>query len=107
LNQAFIPFVLQHRENEIEVMHDDFKENVAAIKRNLLRFINVLYTSYLNRYVKKEQPPLNPFYSFHTYKLHTIYHETKKSINKSTVTAYVYALPIETVFKIVFKNQKP
>lgn len=96
-NEIMLEHVLAKTENEIVALHETFAEHSHALKNNLARFINKLYTSYIECFVRKEKAhkDYNAPYREHLYALHGMYFRMRHAsirINKKIVTDYVWGL---------------
>ena len=96
-NEIMLEHVLAKTENKIVSLNDAYVENAKALKRNLTRFINTLYTNYMDCFVRKEKAhkDFNAPYREHLYALHGMYLQMRHAsirINKKIVTDYVWGL---------------
>jgi hypothetical protein len=96
-NEIMLEHVLAKTENKIVALNESFVENANALKRNLARFINTLYTNYIECFVRKEKAhkDYNAPYRVHLYALHGMYLQMRHvsiRINKKIVTDYVWGL---------------
>jgi hypothetical protein len=96
-NEIMLEHVLAKTENEIVALHETFAEHSHALKNNLARFINKLYTSYIECFVRKEKAhkDYTAPYREHLYALHGMYFRMRHAsirINKKIVTDYVWGL---------------
>lgn len=96
-NEIMLEHVLAKTETQILALNESYVENANALKRNLTRFINTLYTNYMECFVRKEKAhkDFNAPYREHLYALHGMYLQMRHAsirINKKIVTDYVWGL---------------
>jgi hypothetical protein len=92
--------VVHENSHEIATLHDDFGKNIEAIERNILRCANLLYSSYLECFVKKTKAHKDfpVLYRTHMYELHKMYLQSFRALgfrmNKTIVLDYVKKIPV-------------
>jgi hypothetical protein len=107
-NEIVLDSIVMHKNsNQIAVLHQDFSKNIEALERNLLRCANLLYSYYLECFVKKTKAHKDfpVLYRTHMYELHKIYLQSFRTLgfrmNKSIVLDYVKNLPVSSLVPLV------
>ena len=98
-NELVLDAILDKSTIEIESLHPDFSKNIAALEKNILRCSNLLYSYYLECFVKKVKPHKDfpPLYRGHMYELQKMYLQSFRTLgfrmNKTVVLDYIKGLP--------------
>ena len=99
-NEIVLDSIVTHKNsNEIAVLHPDFPKNIEAVERSILRCANLLYSYYLECFVKKAKAHKDfpVLYRTHMYELHKIYLNSFRQLgfrmNKAVVLDYVRSVP--------------
>jgi len=107
-NEIVLEAMLVHKnENEIAGLHADFPDHIKALDRNLLRCANLLYSYYLQCFIKKEKAHKDfpVLYRVHMYELHKMYLQSFRALgfrmNKPVVLDYVKNLPVPLLLPLL------
>lgn len=100
-NEIVLESIVTHKNsNEIAVLHPDFPKNIEAMERTILRCANLLYSYYLECFVKKAKAHKDfpVLYRGHMYELHKMYLNSFRQLgfrmNKAVVLDYVRNVPV-------------
>ena len=100
-NEIILDSILVRKNsNEIAILHEDYPKHLEALERNILRCANILYSYYLECFVKKlkAHKDFPVLYRSHMYELHKMYLQSFRTLgfrmNKSVVLDYIRNVPV-------------